>query len=275
MLEELRREWRARMDRQERELRRLRPLPILAGVTLAALIILGGWFLLREHSRKQEALGQTQNNLALALQQQAIRSEGQAGLELLGQAVTAYRAALEASSREALPQQWAGIQYNLALALHEQGIRSEGQAGLDLLGQAVSTYRAALEVYNREALPQDWALTQNNLAAALSDQGERSEGQAGMDLLGQAVSAYRAALEVRTREALPQDWAMTQNNLGYAWMTQADKALVVDERQRLYQEAEAAFLAALEVRTKEALPYDHQQTQENLALLRAKMAAAK
>ena len=54
-----------------------------------------------------------------------------------------------------------------------------------------------------------------------------------------------------------------------------DKALAVAERQRLYREAEAAYMASLEVFTKEAALHYHGMCQRNLARLRAKMASAK
>ena len=49
----------------------------------------------------------TQNNLGVALWDQAARTEGAKGAELLAQAVTAYRSALEVYTREQLPQDWA------------------------------------------------------------------------------------------------------------------------------------------------------------------------
>ena len=137
---------------------------------------------------------------------------------------------------------------------------------------AITAYETALAQLTRASHPQTWAMLQNDLAIALQEHGIRTDPATGNQLLARAVSAYRAALEVRTREALPQHWATTQNNLANALMAQGDKALTAAERQRLYREAEAAYLAALEVRTKEALPYHHQRTQKNLGILRAKMA---
>ena len=45
----------------------------------------------------------TQNNLGIALWDQAARTEGAKGTERLAQAVTAYRSALEVYSAEAFP----------------------------------------------------------------------------------------------------------------------------------------------------------------------------
>jgi len=204
-----------------------------------------------------------QNDLAVALNEQGIRTNPAEGNALLARAVAAYRSAMEVYTREALPQDWAGTQNNLANTLREQGIRSEGQAGLELLGQAVSAFRSALQVYTREALPEKWAMTQNNLANALGDQGERSERLAGLALLGEAVSAFRSALEVYTREALPQEWAATQNNLAIALEEQGNRS----EGQaglELLGQAVSAYRSALEVYTREALPQEWAMTQNNL-----------
>jgi tetratricopeptide (TPR) repeat protein len=56
----------------------------------------------------------TQNNLGNALDDQATRTSGEEGRQLLAQAVTAYHAALEVFTRESLPLQWAATQNNLA-----------------------------------------------------------------------------------------------------------------------------------------------------------------
>lgn len=59
----------------------------------------------------------TQNNLGNALQEQGLRTGGEAGAKLLAQAVQAYRAALEVYTREHFPPQWEKTQRNLTLAL--------------------------------------------------------------------------------------------------------------------------------------------------------------
>jgi hypothetical protein len=59
-------------------------------------------------------------------------------------------------------------------------------------------------------------------------------------------------------------WAMTQNNLGAALRDLGARAGDTDA----LQDAVTAFRAALEVRTREAAPYLHAQTMENLAIAR-------
>ena len=87
-----------------------------------------------------------QNNLAIGLQDQGIHTQGAEGADLLAQAVTAYRNALEVRTRADHPVDWATTQNNLAVALQQQGTRTQGAQGKNLLAQAVTAYRNALEV---------------------------------------------------------------------------------------------------------------------------------
>ena len=189
----------------------------------------------------------TQNNLGIALRDQGIRTGGERGTQLLAEAVTAYRQALEVYTRETLPQQWATTQNNLGITLGDQGIRTGGERGTQLLAEAVAAYRQALEVYTRETLPQQWATTQNNLGATLGDQGIRTGGERGTQLLAEAVTAYRQALEVRTRETLPPQWAQTHNNLAEAYVALEDwpnaAASYINVLQ-VYPDAEKAYSTA-------------------------------
>ena len=158
----------------------------------------------------------TQNNLGIALGTQGERTEGAAGTQLLAEAVTAYRKALEVYTRAALPQGWAMAQNNLGNALGTQGERTEGAAGTQPLAEAVTAFRKALEVYTRAALPQDWATTQSNLGNALRTQGERTEGAAGTQMLAEAVTAYRNALEVYTSEEFSRHHHQVKGSLAKA-----------------------------------------------------------
>jgi hypothetical protein len=61
----------------------------------------------------------TKSSLGDALAEQAIRSEDVKAMELLDQAVAAYRGALEVVTREQLPEQWAEVEESLGRALTE------------------------------------------------------------------------------------------------------------------------------------------------------------
>ena len=89
-----------------------------------------------------------------------------AGTQLLAEAVTAYRQALEIRARAALPQDWAMTQNNVGIALKTQGNRTEGAAGTQLLAEAVTAYRNALEVFTSKEFSRYHHLVNSNLAMA-------------------------------------------------------------------------------------------------------------
>ena len=198
------------------------------------------------HRQSPQQLAMTQYNLGSALMLQGERSDGEKGVRLLGEAVTALREALKVYSPEESPKQWAMTQNDLGDALRLQGERSVGEEGLRLLAEAVAAYREALKVYSPRGAPQQWVMTKNNLGNALRSQGERSVGEESLRLLSEAVTAFREALKVHTREHSPGQWAMTQNNLGAALRLQGERS-GGKEGVRLLGEAVTAFREALKV----------------------------
>jgi tetratricopeptide (TPR) repeat protein len=180
----------------------------------------------------------TQNNLGGALVWLGERESGTARLE---EAVVAYCAALEESTRDRAPLQWARTQNNLGSALQTLGERESETARLE---EAVAAYRAALQEMTRDRVPLQWATTQNNLGNALRALGERENGTARLE---EAVAAYRAALEETTRDRVPLDWARTQNNLGSALRALGER----ESGTMRLEEAVAAYRAALEEGTRD------------------------
>jgi hypothetical protein len=69
--------------------------------------------------------------------------------ELLGQAVAAYRSALEVRTRELLPQDWAATQNNLGLALSAQAARTEGPKGAELLAWPQADFSGSPSIAER------------------------------------------------------------------------------------------------------------------------------
>ena len=198
----------------------------------------------------------TERGNAAHLLGNALRALGEreAGTVRLGEAVAAYRLALEEFTRDRVPLDWAVTQNNLGNALARLGEREGGTARL---GEAVAAFRLALEERTRARVPLDWAMTQNNLGNALASLGAR---EAGTARLGEAVAAYRAALEEFTRDRVPLDWAATQDNLGIALTRLGERECGT---ARL-GEAVAAFRLALEEWTRERVPLDWAATQNNL-----------
>jgi len=211
-----------------------------------------------------------QNAYAVMLQNQGIRTDGAKGADLLADAVTAYRAALEVRTRDDHPLQWATTQNNLAAALQDQGTRTDAAKGADLLADAVTAYGDALKVRTRGDHPVDWAATQNNLAIALRNQGTRTDGAKGADLLAGAVTAYRDALKVYTRDDHPVQWAITQNNLAIALQNQGTRT---DGAKGADLLAVTAYRDALKVRTRDDRPVQWADTQQNIAVALRQTAA--
>ena len=217
-----------------------------------------------------QMIARCQNDLGIALQVQGERQGGEAGLLVMGEAVTALRAALEVCTRDDLPVDWAKTQNNLGNALRVQGARQGGEAGLLLMREAVTALRAALEVRTRDDLPVDWAMTQNSLGAALSTQGERQGGKAGLLVMREAVTAFRAALEVYTRDDMPVQWAMTRENVGL--VLQAMARLDAPRRCELLREAREEIAASLEVFTPDHMPFNWEKATRSLADIDAEIA---
>jgi tetratricopeptide (TPR) repeat protein len=204
--------------------------------------------------------GAALNDLGVSLATLGERESGTARLE---QAVAAFRDALNETTRERVPLDWAMTQNNLGAALATLGERESGTARLK---EAVAAYRDALKERTRERVPLNWATTQNNLGAALATLGERESGTARLD---EAVAAYRDALKERTRERVPLDWAMTQNNLGNALRTLGER----ESGTAWLDEAVAAYRAAIEVFEPSGASHYLETAQRNLARAEAEIAS--
>ena len=121
----------------------------------------------REKSPLQWAL--VQNNLGNVLQTLGTRTCKtvggiQAGTKQLGEAVAAYRLALEERTETKVPLNWAETQNSLGNALQVLGVFEKQSARFVA---AVGAYRQALTVWTREKTPLQWAIAQNNLGNAL------------------------------------------------------------------------------------------------------------
>jgi len=86
----------------------------------------------------------TQNNLGNALANLRTRSAGEEGSKLLGEAVAAYRSALEVYTKADLPQGWAMTQNNLGAALWDLGSQLEGEERLKRQQESVELLRNAV-----------------------------------------------------------------------------------------------------------------------------------
>ena len=211
-----------------------------------------------------EAWSETQHNLGNALLLLAVRSDD--WLPLLGEAVDAFRAALQACTRTESPGNWAQTQISLGSALMVLGRRSEGPQGTLYLAEAVSTLRSAEEVCTRESNPDSWAQIRDNLAIALANQGVRRGGEEGVRLLDEAIAGYRELLQVRAREEAPLEWAHIQTNLSFS-LAEKSRLASHDDVAGLLTLAVEAARASLRVYTKDRHPLDWAKTHANIAAI--------
>jgi transcriptional regulator with XRE-family HTH domain len=158
--------------------------------------------------------GAAQNNLAISLKEQGIRTGGAAGAAFLGQSAEAYQAALEVLTPADHSEEWAGAKSNLAVVLTHQARHIAGAAGVALLDRAAMECRAALEVLKRSESPLFWVAAMQTLSGALKDIGVRTEGTARASFLGQAVAINRLLVEGIDRAAFPLQWAAAMQNFG-------------------------------------------------------------
>ena len=114
----------------------------------------------------------TQNNLGSALQ---ALGEREGSLELLNEAIAAFRTALEVRTRADVPIQWARTQNNLGNALGELGMRERNQ---ERLAESVAAYRAALQVFEEIQATSYIETARRNLARAEARMSGGREKQA-------------------------------------------------------------------------------------------------
>jgi tetratricopeptide (TPR) repeat protein len=125
--------------------------------------------------------------------------------ENLEKALTACTNALQISTRDTSPQEWAMVQNNLGLVYSDRIVGDESEN----LEKAIACYEEALQVVSRDRDPELWGTLQNNLAVAYTRRVEGSRAQN----FEQAIACYQVALKVRT----DADWASSQWHLGIAY----------------------------------------------------------
>ena len=100
-------------------------------------------------------------------------------MELLVQAVTPYREALEGTNQGG-PVPAVGRDTKQSWERHPAGGGAERRcAARWICWPKQCSHRAALEVRTKEDLPQEWARTQNNLGTAILREGERTTVRPG------------------------------------------------------------------------------------------------
>lgn len=185
-------------------------------------------------------------NLANALANISIRSEGTASLATMDEAIERYEEALLLVSIEHDGDLWAMVQQNLGAALSLRANWCDDTSERRIfLGRAIEAFRAALRLRPRESKPLEWAMTTQNVAVTLLEMANVTPGKDGLVLLGRAEKLLQETLSVRSRDAVPFDWALTQENLAIVAKAQAERGSASDRAHHLAS-ASSYVAAALE-----------------------------
>lgn len=205
----------------------------------------------------------TENNLAIALYNQAFATTGPGQLQLLKEAETVCRTAIARIAWEKTPRAWGLLHTNLGQNLAAQALQATGAAQEEMQREAITAYETALTVFPRATRAGDWGRVQNHLASLQLAQAQARTGAARAQALTQATDTFHAVLDVYTREGAPQRWATTQFNIGYAQSLLAD--IGSPEEQRAWLDATiASYRRVLEVYTRETIPQAWAWTHLNL-----------
>lgn len=125
-----------------------------------------------------------QNRLGLALYRYDLKM---ARTDLLGEAIDAFRAALQVYTHAENPRRWAEIMHNLAQALQVYGDQGKD---VGVLNRTIEACRGIFLVRTRESDPLGWAATMNTLGTALFLRDKHAGTSDGLE---EAEGALRAA----------------------------------------------------------------------------------
>ena len=128
-------------------------------------------------------------------------------------AVTCLRTALELTTRNRRPYDWAITQANLGLALYRQAELATAYLRDDLQRQSAAAYRAALEIITRETHRAEWAMVQLSIASVFKARAKDAVYSGNVDgacaALRDAWRYVENALTVYTLDTDPARYRQT------------------------------------------------------------------
>jgi CHAT domain-containing protein len=195
--------------------------------------------------------GTTQINLGNAYAHR-IRGNKADNLE---KAIHYLSSALKTIKRENFPQEWAKIQNSIG-AVYLYSLQGDISTNRET---AINYFSDASEIFNRSDFPEVWARIQNSLSLTYT---YRIQGDKKEENLEKAICYSLSALEVLNCKVFPQYWAESQQNQGLAYyLAYHHSRQSKDTDKEKLKSAIFCFCKALEVRTYEAFPQDHINTQ--------------
>ena len=198
----------------------------------------------------QFVLGGTFSALSNRVKDDAVRDE------LKRRAVTRYRAAIDASSREEDPRGWAAMQSILGEFLSGDAIDQIIAGSTTIppaVDEAITAFQSALQVFTRTADPVWWSSLYRGISnmrfqkRILTEKGHRKE------IGAEFVAAQREALAALDREQYPLEWALSHETLANALMFEGLHSSP-QESAALFSEAIDALRAGLKIFTRNEEP---------------------
>ncbi|MEO1144651.1 MAG: tetratricopeptide repeat protein [Cyanobacteria bacterium J06638_22] len=182
------------------------------------------------------------------------RSQPDAAINQLAQAVQAYETGLTRLIAAEQPQTAAMLQNNLGAAYADL---ARYETPIEHLKKSVQAYQQVLAYRSADTDPARYASTQNNLGATLWTLAQHEQPK---HHLTAAIAAYTEALNHCIPEEDPSGYGMVQNNLGTALWNLAQ----YEQPEHWLKQAIAAYNIALTYRTAEVSLLAHAATQNNL-----------
>lgn len=115
------------------------------------------------------------------------------GTARLTEAIATLHGALQETTRERVPLQWAFIQNNLGGALRVLGERESGTMRLE---EAVTAYREALQEQTRARMPLQWAMNQRGLTFNPHLEKRKSRGRNRSQAMAHGLNQNASQTEV-------------------------------------------------------------------------------
>lgn len=192
----------------------------------------------------EDQMARTLNNLANALKELSIRTEGVDGDRQIDEAISLF-----ARSAEVLERQHDGTnsiiaRLNLAHSLSLKAGRMEGLSGFEHIKRAQGLFSAVAAELERNKNPRLLAILNQHQAEMMRLVGQRRpERNLAFDDFKNAFVTYQKTLQVIAKDAAPNNWAMICAEMGYT-LVAALPLMSEGDRKRSGQNAIDLFEAA-------------------------------
>ena len=163
-----------------------------------------------------DQLSRTRNNLANALKELSLRTEGEEGDRLIDEAAALFEASAEALSAQRDDRAFLIAQLNLGHALAVRGARKPALVGIADIERAQGVFAAVGEALKQKKNPRLQVLLDQYRAELARTLGQRrTDKTRALEDLRTAFETYQGALTLVSKETAPNDWAMLCAEMGH------------------------------------------------------------